>query len=250
VKAVRPAFGLYLLLSVSVVRREQIPWADRTHDRCPTCKRIRPVADFPLDRNNRRTATCTTCLARLRDFYRERKGEPVSKERRVRRFKRAQRVVEKALQARIRGEKTKKWWLEARKRWEQGDQGFVQRDIRSFQKGEEYCEGPYRQWVGYTDPREESWREESWEEGVIDQEEDWNSPQGDSTGVSEAGNGPREVSTGPQEESIQEESWEDSTDEGESFTDWQDGWGGFPGESEAWDGPREGSTGPTGLTGL
>ena len=68
--------------------------------------------------------------------------------------------------------------------------------------------------------------------------------------MSEAGNGPREVSTGPQEESIQEESWEDSTDEGESFTDWQDGWGGFPGESEAWDGPREGSTGPTGLTGL
>ena len=65
------------------------------------------------------------------------------------------------MRVRIQGEKRKKWWLEARKRWEQGDRGFVQRDIRSFQKGPEYCEGPYRQWVGYIDPREEGWREES-----------------------------------------------------------------------------------------
>ena len=28
-------------------------------------------------------------------------------------------------------------------------------------------EGPYRQWAGYLDPREEGWREESWEEDYI-----------------------------------------------------------------------------------
>ena len=76
--------------------RERIPWADQTRDRCSTCKRIRPVADFPLHRNGR-TSSCAACLTRLRDVYRERKGEPVSKERRVRRFKQAQRVVEKDL---------------------------------------------------------------------------------------------------------------------------------------------------------
>ena len=46
-------------------KRNRIPWSDRTYDRCPTCKRIHPIADFPLDRNNYRTASCATCLARL-----------------------------------------------------------------------------------------------------------------------------------------------------------------------------------------
>ena len=136
------------------------------------------------------------CRERDRDSYRKQKGEPVSQARRARQLTKARRVVEKALQARIREEKKKKWWLEARKRWEQGDRGFVQWQIESFQKGEEYCEGPYRQWVGYTDPREGS------------------------IGVSEAWNGPREGGEGSADNS---EGWEGSIDEGESFTDRQDG---------------------------
>ena len=112
-------------------------------------------------------ASCTICLARLRDSYRERKGESVSKEGRARQLTHAKRVVERALRARIQVERRKELWLEARKQWEQGDGGYIQRDIRSFRKREEYCEGPCRQWVGYTEPREENWREESWEEDYI-----------------------------------------------------------------------------------
>jgi len=87
-----------------------------------------------------------------------------------------------------------------RKRWEQGEftegWGITQAQIESFRKGEEYCEGPYRQWVGYTDPREGS------------------------IGNSEAWNGPQRGVEGSADES---ESWEGSIDGGESFTDRQDG---------------------------
>ena len=210
--------------------------------RCSKCKCFRPITDYPLQDDNYRAFTCRICHERDRDSYRERKGE-LTKERRAWRFTRAQRVVEKALHARIRGEKTKKWWLEARKRWEQGDRGFVQWQIESFQKGEEYCEGPYRQWVGYTDPREGSIGvSEAWNgpreggEGSADNSEGWEGSKdgGESfTGESEAWDGPQgevesstgiqEGSTGPQEESTREESWEGSTDGGESFTDRQDG---------------------------
>jgi hypothetical protein len=134
--------------------------------RCSKCKCFRPITDYPLQDDNYRAFTCRICHERDRDSYRKRKGE-LTKERQAWRFTRAQRVVEKALHARIRGEKTKKWWLEAQKRWEQGDRGFVQWQIESFQKGEEYCKGPYQQWVGYTDPRE----------GSIGISEAWNGPQ-------------------------------------------------------------------------
>jgi hypothetical protein len=96
--------------------RSQIPWSARTEDRCSTCKRIRPVCDFPLDRNSNRTLSCAACHARLRAVYRERKGGPVSQEKRARQFARAQRIVEKALQARIQGEERRKRWLETRER--------------------------------------------------------------------------------------------------------------------------------------
>jgi hypothetical protein len=112
-------------LCIRCEERNHIPLADQTHDRCSTCKRIRPVYDFPLDRNNYRTASCATCLARLRDSYREQKGEPVLEERRARQLTQAKRVVEKALQARIQGEKKKKRWLDKRKQWKQGDE-FLQ----------------------------------------------------------------------------------------------------------------------------
>ena len=95
--------------------RNRIPLADRTHDRCSTYKRIRPVYDFPLDRNNYQTASCATCLARLRDSYRERKGESVSKEGQARRLTHAKRVIERALRARIQVERRKELWLEVRK---------------------------------------------------------------------------------------------------------------------------------------
>jgi hypothetical protein len=83
------------------------------------------------------------------------KGEPVSQARRARQLIKTRRVIEKALRARIQGEKRKEQWLDMRKRWEQGE--FIQAthgDIMSFQKGPECCEGPYRQWVGYSDPWE------------------------------------------------------------------------------------------------
>jgi hypothetical protein len=70
----RPLFGS---ICQRCKERERIPWADQTHDRCSTYKRIRPAADFPLHRNSR-TSSCAAYLARLRDVYCEQKGEPVS----------------------------------------------------------------------------------------------------------------------------------------------------------------------------
>ncbi|KAH8775016.1 hypothetical protein F5882DRAFT_164682 [Hyaloscypha sp. PMI_1271] len=187
--------------------------------RCSKCKSFRPITDYPLDQSNFRAATCSVCHARRRDEYCEGKGEPVSKEGRVRRFRRAQRVVEKALQGRIREEKLKGHWLKARERWERGELtegwGATREQIESWRKGGEYCEGPYRQWVGYTDPRESS------------------------TGV---GEGLREGSQG-------EESWEGLTDEEGSSTGLQDGWGGFPGENEARESSIGGSDAWEGSTG-
>jgi len=84
-------------------------------------KRIRPVTDFPLDRNYNRALTYVACHARRRDSYREEKGELISREGRTRRFTRARRVVEKALRARIREEKRKERWLEAREQWVRGE---------------------------------------------------------------------------------------------------------------------------------
>jgi hypothetical protein len=109
------SFASKSFLCTRCEERNRIPWADRTHDRCPTCKRICLVADFPLNRNNYRTASCAVCLARLRDSYRERKGESVSKEGQARRLTHVKRVVERALQTRIQLERRKELWLEARK---------------------------------------------------------------------------------------------------------------------------------------
>jgi hypothetical protein len=135
----------------------------------------------------------------------------------------------------MREEKLKGLWLKARQRWEQGELtegwGVTREQIESWQKGEEYCEGPYRQWVGYTYPRESSTGVgESLREGFIEGRESF-----------------RESSRG--EGSQGEESWEGLTDEEGSSTGLQDGWGGFPGEnearessigrSEAWEGPQE-----------
>ena len=164
------------------------------------CSRFRPITDYPLDLRDFRAATCSACHTCRRDGYLEQKGQPVSQEGRARRFKQAQRTVEKALQARIRAEKRKARWLDVREQWEQGEltEGWrvTRGDIESFRKGKEYREGLYRQWAGYTDPRESS------------------------TGVGEG-------STGPQEES-----WKGLTDGGESFTDPQDGWGGYTASQE------------------
>ena len=55
----QPLFGS---ICQSCEERERIPWADQTHNWCSTYKRIRPVADFPLDQNNNRTASyCVLC---------------------------------------------------------------------------------------------------------------------------------------------------------------------------------------------
>jgi hypothetical protein len=89
-------------------KRNYIPLANRTHDQCSTYKYIRLVYDFPLDWSNYRPASCATCLARLYDSYREQKGEPILEEGQVHRLTRAKQIIEKALQARIQGEKRKK----------------------------------------------------------------------------------------------------------------------------------------------
>jgi hypothetical protein len=86
--------------------------------RCSKCKSFWPITDYPLDQSNFRAATCSVCHTRRRDEYCKGKGEPVSKEGRAWRFARAQRVVEKALQGRIREEKLKGHWLKSRERWE------------------------------------------------------------------------------------------------------------------------------------
>jgi len=136
-----------------------------------------------------------------------------------------------------------------------------------------YRKGPYRQWVGYTDPREsstgvgEGLREGPVEglqgEGNTDREENWEGSTdggGSFIGPQESWEGPREGESlaeglqGEEREGIdRKESWEGLTDEEGSSTGSQDGWGGFPGENEAWEGLREGvtseSTGNKGLAG-
>jgi hypothetical protein len=178
--------------------------------RCSKCKRFRPITDYPLRDDDFRASTCRTCHEKDRDSYRERKGEPVSKEGRVRRFAQAQRVVERALRARIREERIKRNWLEARERWERGELAGVN---DSFEEGV-YRKGPYRQWVGYTDPREEGW------EGVTGAGEAW---EGESNGEGEESEG-----------------------EG-SLADGQDGWGEFLGEREGSAGSQEGRESSTGV---
>ena len=34
--------------------------------------------------------------------------------------------------------------------------GFINRDIKSFRKGEKYYKGPYQQWVDYIEPWKEN----------------------------------------------------------------------------------------------
>ena len=149
--------------------------------RCSTCKRKRLTTDFCYDHDGEyRYASCNACLARADETYRERKGEPVSQATRARRWKRAGRVVEKALRARVRQERRKKEWIETRERWKQGKlPGLLPEQVESFRRGEEYCEGPYRQWVGYTDPREEGCEER----GESTDEEDF-TDKGESPGGS------------------------------------------------------------------
>jgi hypothetical protein len=198
-------------LCVRCKERHRIPRTARVTDRCSMCKRIRPILDFTLDRNNVRAYTCFVCHERRRDSYRERTGEPISKEGRVRRFKQAQRIVEKALRARIRGERLKGHWLKAREQWERGELDYEE----GFEEGV-YRVGPYRQWVGYTDPREESIREE---ERAADREESWE-------GEGEEGRDRERFAD-------REESWEGFTGERESFTSLQESWEGSTDREES-----------------
>jgi hypothetical protein len=101
--------------------------------RCSACKCFRPITDYPLRDDNFRASTCRTCHERDRDSYRERKGEPVSKEGRARRFARAQRVVERALKKRIRREEARERALKVKERgewWEHKGQELWKEAIR------------------------------------------------------------------------------------------------------------------------
>ncbi|KAH9220759.1 hypothetical protein DL95DRAFT_382678 [Leptodontidium sp. 2 PMI_412] len=119
--------------------------------RCSTCKQYRSADDF----SGRKT--CASCRSRLRDVYRERKGEPV--ENPARRLKQTWKRVEEALQSRLAHEKKKAQWLEGRELWLRGKRDiFTTSELASFPKGPIYLFGPYRQWVGYSEPREEPLR--------------------------------------------------------------------------------------------
>ncbi|KAH6698455.1 hypothetical protein BKA61DRAFT_583282 [Leptodontidium sp. MPI-SDFR-AT-0119] len=138
--------------------REAIPWNERQTDLCLSCKQIRPVSDFLIDRLNQRTATCLLCHNRKQDYYREKKGLPLSAEGRARQFKRAQRVVDRALRNRLRLEKQKT-------RWHKG-----------FYGSPTWNRGPYRQWEGYTEPREEGYTDLDPQEGQEDPQEGQEDP--------------------------------------------------------------------------
>ncbi|KAH9207854.1 hypothetical protein DL95DRAFT_395671 [Leptodontidium sp. 2 PMI_412] len=138
--------------------REAIPWHERQTDLCLSCKQIRPVSDFLIDRLNQRTATCLLCHNRKQDYYREKKGLPLSAEGRARQFKRAQRVVNRALRNRLRLEKQKT-------RWHKG-----------FYGSPTWNRGPYRQWEGYTEPREEGYTDLDPQEGQEDPQEGQEDP--------------------------------------------------------------------------
>ncbi|KAN0103456.1 hypothetical protein V8E51_011769 [Hyaloscypha variabilis] len=201
-------------------------------ERCSTCKRKRPVHEFPLDRNSNRALSCATCHARLRDSYREQKGEPISEEGRARKLKQARRVVEKALRARIWEEKRRQYWLEKLESFMLQDQywpgALSQEDFTALEeawkgvpragegppglaeiraalyKKREYksaverrWKSPYRHWEGWAE-------REGYTGEVLEEGEGY-------TGVDEAWDGESEV-------------WEEVTDERESSTAPQDSW--------------------------
>ncbi|KAH7378631.1 hypothetical protein BKA64DRAFT_648630 [Cadophora sp. MPI-SDFR-AT-0126] len=129
--------------------------------RCSTCKQYRSADAF----SGRKT--CTSCRNRLRDTYRAEKGKTL--EDRARWLKQARKVVDEALRNRLKLEKEKARWHEDRERWLQGDTTFWAQQTVAFKRGV-FLKGPYRQWEGYTEPRElparayESWDtpEEGW----------------------------------------------------------------------------------------
>ncbi|KAH8775822.1 hypothetical protein BGZ57DRAFT_1004729 [Hyaloscypha finlandica] len=183
--------------------------------RCSKCKCFRPITDYPLDSRDFRAATCSACHTRRRDSYREQRGMPVSQEGRVRRFKRAQRVVEKALRTRIRREEVRERAVKAQEReewWERTGQELWREAI---QKGE--------------DPRIQGWEEAARaREGLREGES--------STGVGKGWEGLREGREGFAGGS---EAWEGLREEEESWEGAMDGEEGSASESEAWKGPQE-----------
>jgi hypothetical protein len=120
----------------------------------------------------------------------------------------------------MREEKLKGHWLKARERWERGELtegwGAIGKQIESWQKGEEYCEGPYRQWVGYTVPRESSTGVGEGLGGFADTGEGLRAEES----LAEGSQGEGSLGEG---DTDQEESWEGLTDEEGSSTGLQDG---------------------------
>lgn len=190
------------------------------------------MTDFSYDRNNIRTLSCSACLARLRDSYREQKGEPVSKEGRARRFKRAQRVVERALRARLQTERIRKTYREAKREWEEGapDGRFIRGDLQRFLLKDEF-------WYGSLSDEDfealrEAWKGVPREEGPPGLEE-----------IRTALYRKREYKGAMERHKNPYRQWEGYIDPREGSEAWegpQDGWGGFPGESKAWESLREG----------
>jgi hypothetical protein len=240
------------------------------------------MTDFPLDRTNQRAFTCFACHARRRELYWEQKGEPVSQERRVRRFTRAQRTVEKALQARIYRERTRKYYREQRQEWEKGDPNMLvnRREIESFMLKDEFWLGPlneddfkalkemwksrdqepeglkefrealykkeeykwfikaglrdpFRQWDGYTDPQEESSREESYDPGR--RWKGWE--DGGRTGLQEGSTGLHKGREESSREESREDTWEETWDDGLRAREesQEESWEGSTGLQESWD---------------
>ncbi|PMD45830.1 hypothetical protein L207DRAFT_508591 [Hyaloscypha variabilis F] len=212
-------------------------------ERCSTCKRKRPVHEFPLDRNSNRALSCATCHARLRDSYRERKGEPISEEGRARKLKQARRVVKKALRARIWEEKRRQYWLESQERWRAGDNWFVRRELESFMLQDQYWPGALSQedftaleeaWKGVpragegppslAEIRAALYKKREYKSAV---ERRWKSPYRHWEGWK--GEGEEEEGEEGEEG---EGSWEEVTGGGEGYTGVDEAW---EGESEVWE---------------
>ncbi len=204
----------------SCQRREEVRRASFPLERfqCSRCKCFRPITDFPLDKRDFRATTCSICHTRRRDDYLKQKGEPVSKDGRIWQFKRAQRVVEKALKKRIQREEVWAWAAKALEREEWWQQKGQELWKEAIQRGEGS--------IGSTGPPEA-------QEGFAGGTDTWES----SVGRTDIWEGPQEAREGSAGGS---DAWEGLTDKEESSLDPQDGWGGFPGERESSLGPQDG----------
>ena len=165
--------------------RRHIPSLPPERFRCSKCKCFRLIQDYPF-KDSFRALSCCACHVQRRDQYREQKGEEISQEGRARRFTRAQRVVEKALKARLRKEQAidrrERQREQGQKFWEpQAVQEYWQREQESrerrerYQEGREGPQGVQEDWEGLQGDQEDcdNWQgEQEGRQGTEEQEQE------------------------------------------------------------------------------